>query len=450
METKFRATPWRDGKELLQLRSDLFWKPGSKVEDRRAEAVDKILAWRVRCGEIPLMLESTADLVGAVVKDEQGEGGVRMEYAMAVARFATGISDTQTDLRRSRRSWLAPSTSLDLPTHLLEIRHRIVHRHLPTLSTLKLVAQEALDWLWQWYWWPLDHVFSSNAEESVEGHDAGSLGAIEAKEAAEKILKTYIRNRKLETKTQKPPLNTLDPESRAAATATSAYLSIAGPCARNTEILISVLVDELTLVPAPSDKKTKGSMSGAFVLWTPLLAHLSASLPSSFLERIAKRMFCVLNLPPREMADATENAIREAICEWLLHITSHAHTHLSGSEKFMECVLEMCFTQPTEWTLRLAESILEREGVRDHGFWWRLLEVARDEDMQVEGERAPGERASLISEINNMDVGEMEFSTSVSKQQGAAQRKQRGPWKKIGLWRSQPIGMVADGWQGYD
>lgn len=89
MAPHFVATPWRDANELLDLRRDLY-DARPQVAGPRQQAVTKVLAWRLRRAELPLLLESTADMVEATLRDDQGElssSTLKLLYATAISRY---------------------------------------------------------------------------------------------------------------------------------------------------------------------------------------------------------------------------------------------------------------------------------------------------------------------------------------------------------------------------
>ncbi|KAF2785454.1 Las1-domain-containing protein, partial [Melanomma pulvis-pyrius CBS 109.77] len=383
-ETHARAhyvvTPWRDAKELLDLRRCLF--PGEGDVDRRAGAVNKVFAWRARKLQIPLLLDSTADLVLVGLVEERGRlehQALRLLYATAVSRFITGVSDTLIELTRLRPSWFPPGKTLTLPASLLETRHCIVHRQLPSLSALKSAARQSLDWLWEWYWSQLDVALDGRAKD--ERKEVGlSLGAEEVRAELQAVLKAYMRGRKTEIKTrQKQP-------SEAAQTALSSYLSLATQ-PQTQHALLALLVTDKAILPA--DKKLGTSMSGAFLIWSPLLLQLCLSSPQSTSTRRRPFTHILVEHLQRAMNSASpfgvppgEDPAREGMHAWLVRILtsdewrpvrvrtgrtapSPARRHRregSLEARFVEQVLGTCFTAPTLWNLRVAESVLEAGG----------------------------------------------------------------------------------------
>ena len=164
----------------------------------------------------------------------------------------------------------------------------------------------------------------------------------------------------------------------------------------------------------PSDKKLGSSMSGAFLIWDPLLAFLAPA--PVLLAHVLRAM----NAPTARVMDAEADSVKEGLCEWALHVIS------TQDGKIYEDTLEKCFVEPGYWNLRVAEGVLGMEGVRDVEMCRRVLEAARG---GKEGDEMEGE------------VQEVEETRPVVKE------KITGPQKVLGMWKPRPIGWMAEGWE---
>jgi hypothetical protein len=102
--TRYVVTAWRNNRELLQLREDLY----SLSISRREKAVNKVFAWRLRKPDgLPLMLDSTADIVDVVVQDERGglaHNRLRLLYSTALSRCVQELINFVTLFHLARRS----------------------------------------------------------------------------------------------------------------------------------------------------------------------------------------------------------------------------------------------------------------------------------------------------------------------------------------------------------
>jgi ribosomal biogenesis protein LAS1 len=333
-------------------------------------------------------------------------------------RFITGLADTQIDLIRDKPSWFSPGQSLQLPYPLLEIRHRIVHRHLPSLAELKRAAQDSLDWLWEWYWSQLDHAFGlvtpSDAASDLDGPEA-------VREKLQAILKTYVKERIGEIKTRRR-------DSRAATNALSAYnmhfvpATSSTPAPHTQSQLLRLLVTDAMMLPA--DKKLGTSMSGAFLIWDPLLSR--SIVPAAAL---LTHMLGAMNTAgaARAMMATDMDPVREAMCEWVVHVLQ---TEAWGGG-LVEATLAECFSAPTYWNLRVAEEVLRGGDVEGREMWVAVLEAAK----------AEGEEMDVDDDVEGIEQG-------LPVRQGKKSKEiVKGPQKMVGMWKARPIGWVPEGWE---
>ncbi|KAF2745010.1 Las1-domain-containing protein [Sporormia fimetaria CBS 119925] len=472
----FVVTPWRNGDELLELRTWFYDRDG-EGGDRRRSAVDKVLAWRARKPDIPLLLDSTADLVHAVLMDEEGMEmeSLRMVYAAALARFTTGFSDTQLDLRRSRPSWLhshqqPPNSTtpfLDFPPDILETRHNIVHRHLPPLSVLKSSTQRALKWLWTWYWSHLSHALSSisppNSSTVIQNPSSTATNADmkESRSSVQKILKSYLRARKSELLAYSQPSFTADTkkivdEAPSARSAISALSTLPASPAALRGILIDLLIHDTQILPQANvntrqtlSRKTRIEPSeeknyhGAFLIWIPLLFALDSSTP----------VFVSFQDTLTAMLDSAGSGV-EGMSDWIVKLVFGQSTikmwkdrGLGNGMSLPEWVVQECLTRATEGALGVAEEVAKRLGPVWNGDLWReLVGVARGEMESTQGGRVEvgGEDGEQM-EVDE-DAGDM-TAEKADKGKKGEQQKWSGPQRYVGLWRPKGIGVLEEGWE---
>ncbi|KAJ8108940.1 hypothetical protein OPT61_g7822 [Boeremia exigua] len=446
--THFVITPWRSSQELIQVRRDLYRLNDDSV-DRRQSAVNKVLAWRARQESLPLLLESTADIVDAALQDETGtltHNATRLLYATAISRFVTGYLDTQIDLTRDRPSWFPPGKSLQPPSSLLEVRHCIVHRHMPSLAELKRAAQTALDWLWEWYWSQLEAAFGLPS-----AHVADIDVESDVSDRLQNILKTYVKGRRQEIKSKKR-----SDLCTAASIALSTYnvrfsSSTTSPPSSNTQAaLFHLLIEDSQILPA--DRKLGSSMSGAFLIWSPLLLAFSASLPSFFTDLLKRVIEEMRSTERREME-------KEGLCEWAAHmLTSTDWQSARGSKErtIRENTLGDCMTELGTWNLRLAERIVDSMSEGEAELWRAILDASRSdvagEVMVVDkAEETKKARQSMEVEVRMETVADplptVESTPSaVAPAPSELKEKISGPQKAVGLWKPKPIGWLPDEW----
>lgn len=461
-QTRFVVTAWRDSQELLQLRHDLY----SPEARRRQSAVSKVFAWRLRKPDgLPLLVDSTADIVDVILQDERAElqhNALRLLYATAISRFITGLADTQIDLTRDRPAWFPPGKSLELPLALLAVRHRIVHRHLPSLAELKRAAKQSLGWLWEWYWSQLDHAFSI-PQPAADG-ETESLESV--KERLQSMLKTYIKERKSAIKTRKTGLNAADYAMSTYTLRFSSGTQTSTPPTRVRDVLLELLVDSKMMLP--TEKKLGTTMSGAFLIWTPFFLKFCTLSPSTStctptipLPNLLARLLHSMNAPStsRTMVNPELDPVREGMHDWILHILgSQDCAPMRGSQEkqLLEHVLASCFSAPSAWNVKLAESILKHAEWRGKGTWSVLLEAVKmDGEGEEEGAKGQGRKEE------EEEASTMEINTPTKKPkalpsgpkhdtQTHTSEKISGPRKVLGLWKPRPIGWLGEGFEDDD
>lgn len=141
------------------------------------------------------------------------------------------------DPRNGKQSMLQIAVALQLPVELVEARHAISHKELPSLSQLRLAAELGMKWLWSWYWSKLDDLVAGTCDESAE-NDLPSMRA-----TMQAALKRYLGERRTEVKKKaKAP--------SAGKSACQAMLKECGDRATCRKMLLSLLVDERMVIPS--------------------------------------------------------------------------------------------------------------------------------------------------------------------------------------------------------
>ncbi|KAJ8132828.1 hypothetical protein O1611_g792 [Lasiodiplodia mahajangana] len=110
-------------------------------------------------GGCPHLVESTALLTAAVLSDlhesrtraNSSSYAIRAAYSAAFSRFVTGLLDGQQDKLR-KMSMYSIAKNIGLPATFVELRHQATHEQLPSLSKLRSAANNALAWIWDFYW----------------------------------------------------------------------------------------------------------------------------------------------------------------------------------------------------------------------------------------------------------------------------------------------------------
>jgi ribosomal biogenesis protein LAS1 len=365
---------------------------------------------------------------------------------LTTTRFITGYLDTQIDLTRDRPSWFPPGKSLQPPTSLLEVRHCIVHRQMPSLGELKRAAQSALNWLWEWYWAHLEAAFglpsTSPFHESTSSQDSGTV------ERLHSLLKSYVKARKSEIKAKRR-----SDLCTAASTAVAAYKTrfspspTTPPSASTQTALLGVLVQQSLILPA--DKKAGSSMSGAFLVWSPLLLAFAAE-SASFVAELVQQVIKEMNDVGRREEE------REGLCEWAVYMLGSREWAVArgGQERAMrERVLGECMTELGTWNLRLADGIVGGMEDGEAELWRAILDASRSEgdgEMMVTDHTKA--TAGESEKKGEMEVGVVELGPGEdampveSAEPNEALEKIKGPREVVGLWKPKPIGWLPEGW----
>lgn len=341
-------------------------------------------------------------------------------------------------MTRDRPSWFPPGKSLQLPVSLLETRHCIVHRHMPTLGELKRAVDQALAWLWEWYWSHLEAAFSLPASHGADGLDTGAETAVQ--DTLHALLKTYLKARKSEIKQKRSP-HLCTAARNAVSTFTLRFSPSATtlPPTATSNALLRLLSHGKMMLPA--DTKRGSSMSGAFLIWSPLLLEFCARSPTFF----ASLLEMVLDAMNGADADASE-AEREGMCRWAAHMlvsTEWQSARGSKGRATREKVLGDCFSEPGVWNLRLAEMVVG--GMGEEGELWRMvLEAARSDtgDSMVVDE----EVAEMGDVDEKIEADEGEVEEVVESRPVDVVSKITRPQKVVGPWKPKPIGWLPEGW----
>ena len=258
---KYAITPWRYQSDLLAVRAQLYNVPAtskndeaviSTSQDPRRQAVDRIMAWKLR-GNLPHAVESTALLIDATLhhhhsstsshsltnSNSNSAFSIRAVYSAAFCRFVTGFCD----IGRAREGRLEPSSMLDIarqidmPVEFVALRHEATHEELPSVRRLVEASREALGWLWRVYWSRLE-------EEGESAVDVG-VGLDGVREEVRRVLRGF-RTAKRET------LRSRDrgkAEALVRATCESCVLLCGGSQAK-AQICAGVMVGDRLLFPS--------------------------------------------------------------------------------------------------------------------------------------------------------------------------------------------------------
>lgn len=329
-------TPWVNKADLLRTRNQIYGG------DNRQDAVDRIEMWILR-GGCPHAVESTCVVTNALLYSEDpsvSDLTVKQLLAMALQRFVTGFCDINQG-SGSKSAMSALAEELGLPARLVNLRHEIVHRSIPSRVRLETGCRDALAWLWSYYWAPLD------------GSDR-IIGADDVQQTKD-ILKSFLKARKQEIR--------MNGGSASAKSCCEALVNICcgAPSTAESRMIAQCLAGpDSVIVPR---KRSRGDpMDGAFLMFDPLLRKLLRIFPE------------VLGLTIKSMADRIINARGsedvqlqlEGLQLWIVHL--FADEPWSSSERAREQTEplrrdivtrsgRLCLT-PSVWSARLCEGLV--------------------------------------------------------------------------------------------
>lgn len=149
-EKQRHVVAWINKAEWDQVLEYLY----SKDYSLQRHALQRISAWKVRyANSTPLAVDCTADLVRCQVLDRsrQLEGDdLVLLYGAALVRFVNLITERQQG--RIARPLRRLAGNLNIPEWVVDLRHDVTHRKLPSLKWCRKGCKVVLEWLQQEYW----------------------------------------------------------------------------------------------------------------------------------------------------------------------------------------------------------------------------------------------------------------------------------------------------------
>ncbi|KAL1273976.1 hypothetical protein QQF64_026790 [Cirrhinus molitorella] len=141
---------WMNKAEYEHVLEYLF----SKEPALQKHALHRISAWKGRLGQsTPVAVDSTADLVRCQVLDSTGQlegNDLVLLYGMALVRFVNLITERQQ--KKIARPLRSLARNINIPAWVVNLRHDLTHRRLPSLKWCRKGCGFVLDWLHQQYW----------------------------------------------------------------------------------------------------------------------------------------------------------------------------------------------------------------------------------------------------------------------------------------------------------
>ncbi|MCJ8748943.1 hypothetical protein PDJAM_G00170350 [Pangasius djambal] len=173
----------------------------------QTHALHRISAWKGRFGpSTPVAVESTANLVRCQILDRSGKlerDDLVLLYGMALTRFVNLILERKQGRVAKPLRHLA--STMNIPEWIVNLRHDITHRRLPTLKWCRKGCEFVLNWLQQQYWsrqlsslsdWSSSFEEEEDEEENMRRQEEEAMNRqreIERHKRARELLISYER-----------------------------------------------------------------------------------------------------------------------------------------------------------------------------------------------------------------------------------------------------------------
>ncbi|XP_041655646.1 ribosomal biogenesis protein LAS1L [Cheilinus undulatus] len=315
-EKQRHVVAWINKAEWDQVLEYLY----SKEPGLQRNALHRISAWKARyVNSTPVAVDCTADLVRCQVLDRSGQvsgDDLVLLYGAALVRFVNQITERQQG--RSARPLRRLAGNLNIPGWVVDLRHDVTHRKLPSLKWCRKGCKVVLDWLQQEYW---SRQLGGGANEGWDCQSDGEDEEMDLKRqedellAKQKEMEAYKAARELLISFEREQFEAcggLQEEQRGTAwPAPLADMSwILGEIKQfaleSSELLVDVLLEDGFMVPTVEQLQTLGCESAdddglseprlplAFLrFWLPLLKMLNSP---SFIHLLLEKLFVELKL----------------------------------------------------------------------------------------------------------------------------------------------------------
>ncbi|KAL6120195.1 las1l [Pungitius sinensis] len=335
-EKKRHVVAWANKAEWDQVLEYLY----SKDCALQRFALQRVSAWRGRyANSTPVAVDCTADLVRCQVLDRSGQldgDDLVLLYGAGLVRFVNLI--TQRQQGKTARPLRRLAGHLNIPEWVVDLRHAVTHRKLPTLEWCRKGCTVVLEWLQQAYW---SRQLGGGPNEDWESESDGENEEADLKCQEDELLarqeemEAYTNARELLISFEKEQYQAFGghPEDKEknlwpAPFADMSWLlgEIKQFALQSSNWLIDVLLEDGFLVPTAEQLETLGcDPSGAggateprlpqvfLRFWLPLLKVLNSPL---FIHLLLEKLFVELKLLSEE-----QNAHRASyISAWISEI----------------------------------------------------------------------------------------------------------------------------------
>lgn len=169
-------------------------------------------------------------------------------------------------------------------------------------------------------------------------------------------------------------------------------------------------------------------MTGAFIIWNPLLLLLARHLPSFFLYSLTTKLVDLLALP--SYLSVTLDPLLNATYQWILHLLTsgtwgNRHGRANRQNELKTTTIKTCLGDPGYWMQKLGRELIE----------------ASNDDFKRDW--APLFNESLPDHSTNRIQVPEAVTLSGSPQDGEEEDHEMRGWSKWeGLWKPKPIGLI--------
>ncbi|XP_076598284.1 ribosomal biogenesis protein LAS1L [Chaetodon auriga] len=322
-DKKRHVVAWVNKAEWDQVLEYLY----SKDPALQRYALQRISAWKSRyANNTPVAVECTADLVRCQVLDRSGQldgDDLVLLYGAALVRFVNLITERQQG--RIARPLRRLAGNLNIPEWVVNLRHDITHRKLPTLKWCRKGCKVVLEWLQQEYWSRQLGGGPNEAWESqldVEDEEIDVKRQEDELIARQKEMEAYKKARELLISFEKEQYQAFDGPSEdnlkslwPAPFADMSWLlgEIKQFALDSSDLLMDVLLEDGFLVPTVeqlqtlgcdtcgSDNPTEPRLPPTYLrFWLPLLKMLNSP---SFIHLLLEKLFVELKLLAKEQSN---------------------------------------------------------------------------------------------------------------------------------------------------
>lgn len=321
-EKRRHVVPWVNKAEWNQVLEHLY----SQDCSIQRFALHRISAWKGRYASMPVAVDCTADLVRCQVLDRSGQLGeddLVLLYGAALVRFVNLITERQQG--RVARPLRRLAGNLNIPEWVVDLRHHITHRKLPSLKWSRKGCKVVLEWLQQEYW---SRQMGAAPGEDWESQSDGEEEEVDLKKLEDQLI---ARQKEMEAyKNARELLISYEKEQYAAVNGTSqdsqqnswpapfsemSWLlgEIKQFSIESSSTLIDALLEDGFLVPTveqletldcdspESTDPTEPRLPQVFLrFWLPLLKILNSP---SFIHLLLEKLFEELKQTTREQKD---------------------------------------------------------------------------------------------------------------------------------------------------